>query len=102
MRIFGHKILPSFSECYQIADYNHGEGGNPAHAVELLEDHFNLGILCEVTINPPKIRDAMMISLILSFTTTCYESIWNTAESLCNATNSIWNATYVVSPSAIV
>ena len=69
IRIYGHRKLPSFSECYKIADYNHGKSGQPDHAIHLLEEHFHLGILCKKTMKRPTIREILTLSIIISFTT---------------------------------
>ena len=69
MRIYGHKPLPSFAECYRIADYNHGDGGSVLIAIENLEKAFNFGILSNSTGEIPSIRDVITLSVILCFTT---------------------------------
>lgn len=68
-RIYGHtKPIPPFKECFDIANYNGGEGGNPSESIRLLEEHYQFGIKCE-----PKrsisIREAMMLSVIVAFGT---------------------------------
>ena len=70
LRIYGHKPPPTMEECFKIACYNGNEkGGDPEKSIRLLEEHFNYGILCESTYYNPTIREAMTISIILSFTT---------------------------------
>lgn len=69
MRIYGSKNpVPSFKECYQIANYNNNQGGNSGEAIQRLERHFNFGV-CMKRVNEVSIRDSMMLSVIANFKT---------------------------------
>ena len=68
MRIYGSRPPPSFYECFQIANYNGNNGGDTYKAIQLLENHFNYGILCDRT-NKISVRDAITLSCIASFST---------------------------------
>ena len=48
IRIYGHKPLPSFAECYRVAAYHGGEGGEPDVCIRLLEKEFHLGVLVDI------------------------------------------------------
>lgn len=74
-RIYGLNINLSFEECYKEAYYTKeideilgDQGGNPKKAIEAIENKYHLGIKCEAT-QSLDIRDALMISVILSFGT---------------------------------
>jgi hypothetical protein len=78
-RIFGVKCVPNYDECFEIADYNHGDGGIPEKSIQLLEDHFKCGVRCESSKEKPFISDILKLSVIVSFTTS--ETSWeNLAE----------------------
>lgn len=70
LRIYGSRRPPTFRECFEIAAYNGTNGGEPAVSLGLLEAHFNYGIRYD-TVKPSdcSIRDAMILSLIVCFTT---------------------------------
>lgn len=69
-RIFGSPI-PTFEECFQIADYNRGCPGEISTALNLLENRFKIGVRYEQTpkYQIPNIDAITRYSLILSFTT---------------------------------
>lgn len=68
LRIHGSRPPPSFKECFRIANYNGGRGGNPTESIRRLENHFHYGILCDEKENV-SIRDTIVISVIVSFWT---------------------------------
>lgn len=78
LRIYGSKAPPSFSECYQIACYNGSKGGQPYESIRRLENHFHYGILYSKS-NSLKIRDALTLSVIVSFSTS--EDGWRSVAS---------------------
>ena len=64
-RIYGVKCIPSFDECFKIAQ-NHER--NAYKSIKQLENHFNFGVRCEL-LNNVTIRDACAISIIAKITT---------------------------------
>ena len=79
MRIKGIQNIPSFSDCFAIASAQGDHGGNPCISLQALEDRYHFGIQWERTEELPSIRDILMISVILCFSTTKegYKSIAN-------------------------
>ena len=61
--------IPPVSECYKVAYYQGDTGGDPAISIQRMEQKFQFGIKWEKTKELPSIRDACIISIILSFTT---------------------------------
>lgn len=78
LRIYGSRDPPSFSECYQIACYNGANGGYPYESIRRLENHFHYGILCSKS-KYLKIREAINLSVIVSFSTS--EDGWRSVAS---------------------
>lgn len=68
IRIYGSRPPPSFKECFEIARYDGGNGGNPAKSIRLLEEHFHYGVICSEE-EKVTIRDILTISVICSFGT---------------------------------
>ena len=64
-RIYGVKYIPTFDECFKIAQNNEQSA---LKSLQLLENHFNFGIQCKITDNV-SIRDACTISIIAKITT---------------------------------
>jgi hypothetical protein len=70
-RIPGAPTPPSFAACFRVADFNRGKGGSTAEAVRRLEEQFGFGV-CVDKLPPrtaPSIRDILITSVIVSFTT---------------------------------
>ena len=68
MRIYGSRPPPSFSECYEIACYNGPNGGLCEKSLQLLENHFQYGIVFDST-DAVSIADSITLSVIVSFKT---------------------------------
>lgn len=68
MRINDAKKAPTFAECFEIADYNKGNCGDPLVSLQLLEKKFNFGILAD-KVSSVSIKEILTISVIVSFTT---------------------------------
>jgi hypothetical protein len=79
-RIFGSPDPPSFADVFRVADYSRGAGGQPAESIQRLESHFGRGILCDQMPNMqvPQIRDIIVLSVIVSFTTS--EAGWTAID----------------------
>lgn len=62
---------PSFGECMQVADYNHGNGGSVGIALQMLENRFGFGVRYSVLkyLERPSIRDILIISVVITFST---------------------------------
>ena len=73
------EALPSFAECLRIADYINepNASGNCQISIQKLEEYFHFGIQCKLVNGLPLIRDVLMTSIILCFTTSPegYEAI---------------------------
>ena len=68
-RIYGaRKPFPTFKECYDIALYNGNNGGKSEESIHRLEKRFRYGVQCEQC-DKLLIRDALTISVIISFKT---------------------------------
>lgn len=68
LQIPGSITPPLFSECINIASYNHGYGGDTLKSLKLLEDHFKYGIAFKKQ-KDLSILEAITTSSILCFTT---------------------------------
>jgi hypothetical protein len=68
-RIYGVKCVPSYRECMAIADYNDIPFGDVGKALKLLEKHFKCGICYEYSTEKPLIKDVLMSSVFVTFTT---------------------------------
>ena len=68
LRIYGSRPPPSFQECFDVACYNGENGGKAIESLKRLESKFQYGILCKKC-DRLLIRDAMTISVIVSFST---------------------------------
>jgi hypothetical protein len=70
-RIFGYPDPPSFTDVFRITDYSRGACGQPAKFIQRLESHYGRGVLCGKLplMQLLRIRDIIVISAIVSFTT---------------------------------
>jgi hypothetical protein len=64
-----YRSIPSYTDCLQIADYNHGNGGFPEKSIRKLEKRFKCGVHYETSCGKPEISDIFRLSVIVSFTT---------------------------------
>jgi hypothetical protein len=69
-RIFGlNRRVPTYNEAVEVADYNHGYGGDVAESIRRLEEQFDCGVRCEKSYENPNISDVFRISVVVSFAT---------------------------------
>lgn len=84
-RMYGIRNNPSFSDCYNIANYTGNLEGNPLVSLRLLEEHYHLGIMYEECdeITP---EEALKLSIIAKISTTSdgYDNIIKKGELLSN------------------